>query len=174
VGDTAAEALAALPALTQLALSGTSVGEAGARALARDRLRALELHDSAGVLAGAARALAGLAGSLVALDLTLARRAPPRRPPEARARPAASQSRLLSARRAAAQLGGAGLLALAPLTRLTALTAGQTKVRDGALPMLRGLPALQLLNLASNDITDAGAAGPGARAGAPRSEPGAP
>jgi len=103
-----------------------------------------------------------------------ARRAPPRRPPEARARPAASQSRLLSARRAAAQLGGAGLLALAPLTRLTALTAGQTKVRDGALPMLRGLPALQLLNLASNDITDAGAAGPGARAGAPRSEPGAP
>ncbi len=71
VGDAAADALAALPALTQLALSGTSVGEGGARALARGRLRSLELHDSAGILAGAARALAGLADSLVALDLTL-------------------------------------------------------------------------------------------------------
>jgi hypothetical protein len=64
---------------------------------------------------------------------------------------------------AAAQVGSAGLLALAPLTRLTALTAGQVNIRDGALRMLRGLPALQLLNLASNDVTDAGAAGPGAR-----------
>ena len=70
LGDHAAEALAGLAALTALALGDTSIGEAGVRALARvGRLRRLDLHENDGILAGAAAALAGLAGTLVSLDV---------------------------------------------------------------------------------------------------------
>lgn len=54
------------------------------------------------------------------------------------------------------QLGDAGVLELGALARLTHLHMGRTRVRDGGLRVLRGMPALKQLNLASNDITDAG------------------
>ena len=170
LGDHAAEALAGLTALTALALGDTSIGEAGVRALARARrLRRLDLHENDGILAGAAAALAGLAGTLVSLDV---QSCPVRsqRGPRLRVRlgfalvhqyrnsytlPLNLFSRPLNAG-ALRQLGDAGVLALGALTRLTHLHVGRTRVRDDGLRVLRGLPALQQLNLASNAITDTG------------------